>query len=119
MSIKLQLKYRFRSVRQFVESFTMPSWVFSGWTKSVMASLILVVGVGYMFQINSLSTSGYVVNNLEKKLASVNDDIQKLNSELASAQSLGSVQARVGSLSMVTASQIQYVKSAEKTAFAR
>lgn len=124
MSIKLRLKYRFRSVRQFVDSVSLPDWVWSTSTKGAVAVLIVVMSVGYMFQINTLGTSGYVVHTLEKQIAAVNDETQKLNSELASAESLSNVKERLqvsgDTMAMVSAADVQYVQnSPEKTAFAR
>lgn len=122
MSIKLRLKYRYRSVRQFAGSISLPSWVWNGWVKGIVGVLVIVMGVGYMFQINAVGTSGYVVHTLEQQIASVNDETQKLNSELASAQSLSNIKERLKDVGgdMVAASQVKYVQPAlEKTAFAR
>ena len=122
MSIKLRLKYRYRSVRQFVDSVSLPVWVWSGWVKGIVGILAIVVGVGYMFQINTIGTSGYVVYTLKKQIAAVSDEIQKLNSEVASVQSLSNIKERLREVDgdMVAATQIQYARrSLEKTAFAR
>lgn len=121
MSIKLRLKYRCRSIRQFVESVTVPAWVWGGWIKGVIGILIIAAGVGYMLQINAIGTSGYSVNTLEKRIAAMNDEIQRLNSEAASAQSLSNIKERLEELDgdMVAVSQIQYARPLERTALAR
>lgn len=123
MSIKLRLKYRYRSLRQFVESIRLPAWVWSNWTKGVVSVLIVISAVGYMFQINSVGTSGYALHTLEQRIASANDDMQKLNSELATAESLANVEERLkasgSDMAMVSTADIQYVRSLETTAFAR
>ncbi|MBI5729451.1 MAG: hypothetical protein HY983_04420 [Candidatus Magasanikbacteria bacterium] len=125
MSIKLRLKYRYRSVRQFVASVSMPAWIWTGSTKGAVAVLIAVVGIGYMFQTNTIGTSGYVVQTLEQQIATVNDETRKLNSELATAESLANIKERLkglgGDMAMVAASDVQYLRrrSLEKTALAR
>lgn len=121
MSIKLRLKYRYRSVRQLIESVRLPAWVWSKWIKGIVGILVVVMGVGYMFQINAVATSGYVLHTLEKQIAVVNDETNKLDSEVASTQSLSNIKERLKAVDsdMVAASQIQYVSSLEKTAFAR
>lgn len=106
-------------MRQVLESFTLPAWVWNGLTKGIVASLIVVVGLGYLFQINNLSTSGYIVNTLEKEVAAVNDETEKLASQVAEEQSLTSVQKRLQGIAMVKATDIRYIESTEKTAFAR
>lgn len=121
MSIRLRLKYRCRSIRRFVESVAVPAWVWNGWIKGAIGILIIAAGVGYMLQINAIGTSGYVVNTLEKRVAEVSDEIQRLNSDAASAQSLSNIKERLKELDgeMVAASQIQYARPLERTALAR
>ena len=78
--------------------------------------LIGLVGVAFVMQTSALGTSGYQVHALEKQVTELSGDIQKLNSSVADAQSMVSIQKRLKDFDMVAASDVKYLNIAPETA---
>ncbi len=109
MSLKLQISYQCRHFLQFLHSLALPKWLVCARAKIIAIALILLLGVGYIFQTNKLSTSGYVIHDLEKSVISAQNEIQKIESEVAMNQSLASIQKRLPEAKMIPLSGIKYI----------
>lgn len=119
MSIRLRARYQWRYFVQFLRSIALPAWVLDGRAKLIVAALVVLLGVGYVAQTNRVTTSGYVVHNLENEVTATASEIQKLEAEVASYQSMASIQKRLGEAQMVPVTQIRYVKAGNDTAVAK
>lgn len=119
MSIRLRVRYSVRSFVGFFYGLSVPEYLTGTATKSIICLTLVVLTIGYVFQISLLTTGGYEIANLEKKLAVLSDESQKLNSEAASYQSLSSVQERIKNLKMVPAAEITYIKAPIEQAVAQ
>jgi len=91
-------------------SWQLPRWLVSTRTRMVLVVLITGVGVGFLFQTNNVSTSGYVVHNLENKIADIQSQNEKLATQVASYQSMASIQQRLTDENMTPAAKISYLK---------
>lgn len=76
----------------------------------LMLALILVCGILYLSQINSLATKGYKINELEnnvKRLESVN---KKLQVQVTEMRSMANLETRLTQLNMVPVGHVEYIK---------
>ncbi|HLD60616.1 MAG TPA: hypothetical protein VJA27_00575 [Patescibacteria group bacterium] len=119
MSISLRARYQWRYFIQYLHSFALPTWLLDTRAKLVVLALVVLFGMGYVAQTNRVTTSGYVVHNLEDEVAATNSEIQKLEAEVATYQSMASIQKRLGDAQMVPVSQIKYVKATNDTVVAK
>ena len=107
------------SVKHLFKSIAVPAWMSSTTVKLVVSGISICLLVGYIAQISNLTTSGYEIVTLEKKVEGLSGDTQKLTSELATYQSISSVQKRVQGIAMVPASNIKYIKISTEAAVAQ
>lgn len=115
----MRFRYQYSQMLQFADTFAMPNWMFDVKTRLFVVVTIGALVFGYLFQINNLSTSGYMINTLEKRLSNVSEQTDKLKTEVASYQSMASIQRRLSSLSMKNAVEVKFVKATHDTAMAR
>jgi len=111
MSIRLRIRYQFRQFFNSFRAITLPAWVTGATAKILVVGLTVVLGVGYIFQTNSLSTSGYVTHTLENKVATAQNEIQKLEAAVAANQSLSSIQKRLPEVNMVEVASVKYIST--------
>ncbi|MFA6322626.1 MAG: hypothetical protein WCX71_04085 [Candidatus Buchananbacteria bacterium] len=81
------------------------------WSKAnlIICFLIAFLGVGYLFQVNSLATKGYKIKELEQKVTDLKLEKSDLELEALSLQSVGSVKDKVGDLKMVSLGKEDYL----------
>lgn len=70
---------------------------------------LLVVGLLYVFQTNTVATKGYDVADLQSQIRVLKQENRRLDAEIASHRSMSSVQARLEGRDFVSAGQPQYV----------
>lgn len=61
-------------------------------------------------QTNHAATGGYQIQSLEKRVSELSNYTQKLQSELATYQSMANIQERLKAMPMVEAGAIKYLK---------
>ena len=62
---------------------------------------VLVFGVGYLIQINTLATKGYSIRSLEKHITQKQKENERLQVQIIEAQSLTALQNRIDTLRLV------------------
>lgn len=67
----------------------------------LIVSLILVLGLSYYIQINSLTAKGYQIRSFEKKIAELRAANQNLRIKTAKMQSMYSLKESIENLDMV------------------
>ena len=116
MSLRLTIKYKFRAAVHMCKlvwhSFALPGWLTGRVSRVVLGSLVVVMAVAYAVQINSLSTSGYAIHTLEKQINGLQSEVQTLNTNIAAAQSLTTIQKRLAGLDLVPGSGAPQLKPA-------
>ncbi len=87
--------------------------------KVFLGGLVVMLMVGYIFQTNSMSTQGYVVHNLEQEIGELQSETEKIQTQVASFQSMTSIQKRLVKDSFVSAEPTKYVKVGGETSVAK
>ncbi len=119
MSFKMHLRYQTRYFVQFLHSLALPAWMTGFKARAVLLGLVMVMGVGYLFQTNATVTAGYKIHDLENEIAAMNQENTRLATEAASYQSMTSIQARLTSLNMVPATNATVAKVGAATEVAK
>jgi len=119
MSLKMQVRYQYRYFIQFLYSLALPRWVESSRVKVFVAALVVVLGVGYVFQTSAMATSGYIVHDLEREVASLESETEKIETQVASYQSMTSIQKRLVQTDYVSARPTKYLKVSTDTSVAK
>lgn len=119
MSLRLRVRYQVRSIAQFFASLRIPSVLTGTGAKVTIMGLVLLLAVGYIVEMSRLTTSGYEIAELEKKVASLTEESDKLSTEVASHQSIASIQKRLQGVAMVPAKNIRYIKVSDMAVAAR
>lgn len=110
MSIRLRVRYQFRSFFHYVFAFSVPEFLTGTFAKVTVTTLAFLLMIGYVVQISELTTGGYEIATLEKSITALKDENKTLNTELAASQSMTSIKKRLNEISMVRAEQIKYVR---------
>src|SRR3989338_3022211 len=119
MSFKHRVIHRYESILNFLGNMIMPAWLMSTKMKLVLVSLVPVLAFGYVYQINTVSTSGYIIHNLEKKVQAVSIETRQLETQVAEHQSMVSIQKRLSDLAMIMAPKVTFVNTAVATPVAQ
>lgn len=119
MRLKRQLEYQARHFLYFLHTIELPVWLLSPRLKRSLLFTVVVLGVGYLFQMSSLSTSGYVIQDYEKQIADLKVEQQKLEVAIAAGRSMASIQARLPQLHLSPIASIEHRELTTQTAMAR
>lgn len=72
-------------------------------------SLLLVVGVSYLVQVNSLVTKGYAIKDLENRVDELKKQSNELELQVLDLQSMETVKNKVTQLDMVAIGEVDYL----------
>lgn len=78
-------------------------------SRYLLVALTIMTGLTYVWQVNSLSTYGYNLKELEKNLQHLKKENKILENKLASLGSMDQVQAKVDSLAFNSVEKIEYI----------
>lgn len=76
---------------------------------TVLAAAALCL-LTYLWQVNTLSTKGFQIKNLEKDLKSLKTEIQQLELALSSEKSIAKVSQRIQELQLVRVEKVEYLR---------
>lgn len=76
-------------------------------------SLIFVIGVAYLIQVNSITTKGFEMEKLEQNLTSIKETNKRLELEMASLKSIQTIESEVNTLNLVPSSGVNYFKESK------
>lgn len=79
--------------------------------KVIMLALTLTFGVLYVIQVNSASTKGFTLRDLEDNNSQLQQDNQKLAAEIDRLRSISSVSERETFLGLVKVQDVTYIKA--------
>ena len=68
-----------------------------------LMSLLFILGVAYLLQVGSLSTKGYVIKDLEVRLADLKEQNGRLEIEARSLQAIENIETEARTLNLVPA----------------
>lgn len=75
----------------------------------VLLSGLLLLGFGYLFQINSLGTTGYEIKKIEKQIHALQQEQKSLQLDASDLQSIERVQAEAVKLNFVPSENVTYL----------
>lgn len=70
---------------------------------------IVVFGFLYIWQVNSVSTKGYEISDLEQKIKELEQENRKLDVHIAEYSSMQSIQTRLANANLVPADTVEYI----------
>lgn len=76
---------------------------------ALLTIIIIVVGLTYLIQINSLATKGYEIKELENEIYTLELETSDLQSLTLELQSMNNIQTKVTQLNMVAVGQAEYL----------
>ncbi|MEK7680984.1 MAG: hypothetical protein AAB348_02990 [Patescibacteria group bacterium] len=116
MSIKRQIQFKYQNFIKGIQCLSLPRWVDSLAIRVVVVAVLFVVGVAYIVKTASSATSGYEMTKLEKQVVALENDIQKVQIEIADSSSIKNVQSRLVKLNMVPANGFKYLTTKSSVA---
>ncbi len=84
-------------------------WMLGTTCRILLCVITALVGILYVLQVNSISVKGYEISDLQKKIALLEQDRERLDVEIAQYRSMGSIHERVKSLDMVAVGNVTYI----------
>jgi cell division protein FtsL len=73
----------------------------------------LILGLVYLFIVNSLGTKGYEIRKLEKQLTSLEAEQKVMQLQVSDLQSINRIQSEAKTLNLVPATNITYLKDSD------
>ena len=73
-----------------------------------LSVLIGVFGIMYVAQTSSVSTKGYDINDLQRKITNLERENDRLGYQIAQNRSMQSIQARLAGMDLVAADDVEY-----------
>ena len=70
---------------------------------------IVIFAVLYLVEVNSISTKGYEIKNLEKRMTSLQESNKRLELEAASLKSIQTIESDVKVLNFVPSGSVNYI----------
>ena len=84
-------------------------WCVSTTCRGLVLALIFVFGLLYLFKVNTVSTQGFVISDLESKIEQLERENKRLDVQIASGRSMKSIETRLEGMNLVVAADMQYV----------
>lgn len=84
------------------------TWLEKG--KIFIFFLLIIFGLAYFWQINSLSTQGFQIKELENNIQLLKEENQKLELEAARQQSMLNIDEQIQGLGLVAVNQVEYLR---------
>lgn len=106
MSLRLRAKYQWRRLKQLLLFIRVPAFLGSFTARALLLTLVLFSGGLYVWQVSALTSGGYEIKRMEETIAALKITNQKLETELATAESLASLQSRLPELGMAPATKV-------------
>jgi len=104
MNAYLKKKPTLREKRRAVQK-----WLVSTTFRSMLLVAIMVFGVLYLFKVNTVSSQGFVISDLQDTIVELERDNQRLDVQIASYRSMHSLETRLEGTDLVVATDLRYV----------
>ena len=112
MSLKRRLESQIYNFRYALTTIHVPEWVTGMRTRVILTAAFVFFTGAYIIQTSAGAVSGYDVHTLESQVSSLQSDIQKLQTEVVTYDSIGSIQKRAQETNMVAVGEIKHLTSA-------
>ncbi|MBP9695463.1 MAG: hypothetical protein KBD73_03625 [Candidatus Magasanikbacteria bacterium] len=84
------------------------TWLESIVFRGILLGLCIVSGILYVAQMSAVSTKGYDIADLQREIASLEQQKQRLAIEIAKNSSMNNVKNRIAELNLVPVDKIEY-----------
>jgi hypothetical protein len=111
MNIKRQFQYQYKNFVDALYSLELPAWVNS---RAIRASLLIVTlffGSAYVIKTASSASSGYEIHRLESKVQTLQQEIDKLEVDLADNSSLITINKKLKETNMASISSLSFYQN--------
>jgi len=78
----------------------------------LLSSVAVGLFMGYLVLNNQAAASGFAVRDLEKQIAELRDEADRLDLQVVTMQAMSSVERQVGELGFVPVDNLDYISSA-------
>lgn len=110
MSYQRRFQHLFATINLFLhDGIAVPRWARGIGIRLTLVLALIGVSLGYVLQISQTAVSGYEIHSLEKEVASLDRDNQKLTVDVARYSSLSSITERIPDTKMVQVSNVNYL----------
>ena len=79
--------------------------------RGILMAVLMVVGFSYLVSVVTISTRGYTMRDLERRIDTLKMENKKLNLQVAEMQSPARIEEWVKTSGMVAAASVQYVSA--------
>lgn len=86
-------------------------WIDTTRSRIMLLALVVVLGLTYLWLVNSTATAGFYLSDLEHQRVALEDEYQSLELEQAAVRSLDYIQQRGQALQLVGSGRAAYVAS--------
>ncbi len=97
-----------KSKAQFTHMNNVLSFMNTTKTRVVLISLVVLLGLGYLWLVNSSATAGFYLSDLERDVVALEDEYQKLELEKTALQSLDHIREQSEGRHMVASGSVEY-----------
>lgn len=81
-------------------------------TNYLLLAVLIFMGFGYLFIINSLGTKGYEIRKVEQRIANLEAQKNSLQLDASDLQSIDKIQSHAEKLNLVPSTNVTYIKDA-------
>ena len=107
--IKYQLGYYYRFLVSVGSCLTPPAWLVGRGVRVFCLSLLAMASILYVGEISRAAASGYEMKSLQKQVSSLQEEIQKIDVDIASQNSMSSLEKRLQDTDMVLVKNVQHI----------
>ncbi|MCX6763839.1 MAG: hypothetical protein NTZ97_03875 [Candidatus Moranbacteria bacterium] len=75
-----------------------------------LISLILLLGIFYLYEVNSIATQGFEVKDIEGKIQELDKESQKLKIREVELKSMNSIERALEEFNLVSSQEVSYVE---------
>ena len=88
---------------------SLPSYIDTVKVRVLLVAVLVFVAGGFIIKTNELSTTGFHVHDLERQVAALQSDADKLQIEIASLQSMPNISRRLQGMNMIAPESVEYI----------
>lgn len=107
--IKYQLGYYYRFLASVGSCLTPPAWLTGRGMRIMCLCLLAAASILYIGEISRAAGSGYEMKSLQKQVSTLQEEIQKIDVDIASQNSMSSLEKRLQETDMVSVTNIKHI----------
>ncbi|MDO8499610.1 MAG: hypothetical protein Q7S66_03040 [bacterium] len=113
MPVSKKLVNKYKNIINVFSSYALPAWMEAAIFKIGLVGITVIVSVAFVAKVSALSAAGYQMHDMEKKIVSLEGDIQKTRSAVAENSSMVNIQSRNVESQMVAVTKISHLDGSE------